>query len=92
MKNKSEKIRKLLTCKLESFNDSANSEKSFHTRLQLVNIIKIYFDFTYYLCLTPFRLVKTEKSYGILYIFHKWKPQQVISLLTFYSINFFVKL
>lgn len=78
--NKSDKIRKLISCKLESLNDLTNDEKSFHIRLQLVNMIKIYFDFAYYLCLTPFRLVKTEKSNGILYICHKWKPQQVISL------------
>ncbi len=43
------------------------------------NFIKIFFDFTYYLGVSPFRIVKTngKKEGEILFQTYEWKPQKV---------------
>jgi len=50
------------------------SELESINRLALTNLIKIYFNFTYYLCITPFRL-RIDGRDG--FLVHTWKPQQV---------------
>ncbi len=59
-----------------------SSEKdSFFRRQQLTNLIKIYFDFSYCLALSPFRFVK-DVSTG-LYQVNVWKFQQVTIKIRF---------
>lgn len=53
---------------------SATRPTGIESTFYIKNIVKIYFDCAYFLCITPFKLVAVNKCFQT----RIWKPKQVL--------------
>lgn len=55
-----------------------------HPINESTNFIKIFFYFTYYLGVSPFRIIKSnaEKDQDVIFQIFEWKPQKVYFVIT----------